>query len=117
MGDAAHATTPWQGSGGGICIEDSMILSSLLGQAKSPAEARVALKVYDQVRRPRTQRLVDSSYTTGQILMGQYEESGLDAEKLRKVLAPRWDFIFDFDNVRHREEALELMRKEVAASG
>jgi salicylate hydroxylase len=111
MGDAAHATTPWQGSGGGMSIEDSLILSTLLGRAKTPAEARTALKVYDQVRRPRTQRIVESSRGTGLIVSGLGEETKLDLGKLRAKLLPRWDFIIDFDNEKHRDEAVEMMER------
>jgi len=113
MGDAAHATTPWQGSGGGMSIEDSLILSALLGRAKTPAEALAALKVYDQVRRPRTQRIVESSRGTGLIMAGLGEETKLDFEKLRANLLPRWDFIVDSDNEKHRDEALEMMEREL----
>ncbi|KAI1772912.1 FAD/NAD(P)-binding domain-containing protein [Hypoxylon cercidicola] len=113
MGDAAHATTPWQGSGGGMSIEDSLILSALLGRAKSPTEALTALKVYDHVRRPRTQRIVESSRVTGLILAGRGEETGLDLGMLREKLVPRWDFIADFDNEKHRDEAVELMEREL----
>ncbi|OAX78601.1 hypothetical protein ACJ72_07091 [Emergomyces africanus] len=61
IGDAAHATTPCQGSGCSMSFEDRLILSTLLGRSKSPGEALVALRVYDQVHRPRTQRIVESS--------------------------------------------------------
>ena len=60
MGDAAHgqwcpqkhdsprwsasdiliATVPFQASGGGMCVEDTLILSTLLGRSKSREEAR-----------------------------------------------------------------------------
>lgn len=96
-----------------MCIEDSMVMSTLLGNAKSPAEAQVALKVFDQVRRPRTQRLVESSNLTGRMLTGKHAESGLDSGKLKKVLAPRWDFIIDFDNEKARDEAVDLMKAEI----
>lgn len=96
-----------------MCIEDSMVMSTLLGNAKSPAEAQVALKVFDQVRRPRTQRLVESSNLTGHILTGKYAESGLDSKKLKKALAPRWDFIVDFDNEKARDEAVDVMKAEI----
>ncbi|KAF2229933.1 salicylate hydroxylase [Viridothelium virens] len=112
-GDAAHATTPWQGSGGGMSIEDSLILSTLLGRAKTPAEALTALKVYDHVRRPRTQRIVESSRGTGLIVNGLGEDTKLDFEKLRANLLPRWDFIIDFDNEKHRDEAVEMMEREL----
>lgn len=109
MGDAAHATTPWQGSGCGMSFEDSLILSTLLGRSTTPAESLVALQIYDQVRRPRTQRIVESSRGTGLMLVGKGEVTGLDLEKLRQDLLPRWDFIIDFDNGKARDEAVEMM--------
>ncbi|KAK8066866.1 FAD/NAD(P)-binding domain-containing protein [Apiospora hydei] len=108
-GDAAHATTPWQGSGAGMSIEDSLILSTLLGQAKNPKQACAGLKIYDKLRRGRTQQVVESSRGTGVILTGKGEETGLELEKLRKNALPRWDFIVDFDVKKHREEAVEMM--------
>ncbi|KAI6084895.1 FAD/NAD(P)-binding domain-containing protein [Hypoxylon rubiginosum] len=116
MGDAAHATTPWQGSGGGMTIEDSLVLSTLLGRAKTPAEAQTALKVYDKIRRPRTQRIVESSRGTGMILNGRGEETGLDLGKLREKLLPRWDFIIDYDNKAHLKEAVDMMERELKGS-
>ncbi|KAK6008111.1 hypothetical protein QM012_000014 [Aureobasidium pullulans] len=72
IGDAAHATGPHHGAGAGICIEDSAILAELLHLAWSRLEegsARTsrtevleqALEVFDEVRRERTQWLVQSS--------------------------------------------------------
>ncbi|OTA87202.1 hypothetical protein M434DRAFT_399576 [Hypoxylon sp. CO27-5] len=116
MGDAAHSTTPWQGSGGGMSIEDSLILSTLLGRAISPAEALTALEVYDLVRRPRTQRIVESSRTTGTILTGSNKEMGLDPKKLRSFMS-RWDFIIDIDMEKHRNEALEMMESRLKVEG
>ncbi|KJZ79206.1 hypothetical protein HIM_01357 [Hirsutella minnesotensis 3608] len=114
VGDAAHATTPWQGSGCGMSIEDSLILSALLGRSKNISQARVALQVYDQVRRPRTQRIVESSRGTGTIMTGRGAVTGLDFDKLRKELLPRWDFIIDFDNEKARNEAVEMMESKLA---
>ncbi|KAI0182210.1 salicylate hydroxylase [Xylaria flabelliformis] len=109
IGDAAHSTTPWQGSGGGMSIEDSLILSTLLGRAKTPAEALTALQVYDQARRPRTQRIVESSRVTGTILTGSEQ---LDPEALRTFMS-RWDFIIDIDMEKHRDEAIQLMETKL----
>ncbi|KAK7954734.1 salicylate hydroxylase [Apiospora saccharicola] len=111
-GDAAHATTPWQGSGGGMSIEDSLILSALLGRATTPEEALKALKIYGEVRRPRTQRIVESSKGTGLIATGRGEETGLELEKLREKMMPRWDFILDFDVEKHLADAVAMMAKE-----
>jgi salicylate hydroxylase len=113
MGDAAHATTPWQGSGGGMSIEDSLVLSTLLGRSKTAAEAQTSLEVYDQVRRPHTQRIVESSRGTGQIVLGLEEETELDLGELKANLLPRWDFIVEFDNEKHRDEAVEIMERKM----
>ncbi|KAL1871086.1 hypothetical protein Daus18300_004831 [Diaporthe australafricana] len=108
-GDAAHSTTPWQGSGGGMSIEDSFTLSTLLEHAKTPVEAIAALKVYDQVRRPRTQRIVESSRATGDMLIGVHE---LDSRTAKSFMS-RWDFIIDIDMEKHRDEALQMMEDEL----
>lgn len=113
MGDAAHATSPWQSAGGGMSIEDSLILSTLLGRSKTRIEALTALKVYDRVRRPRTQRIVESSRETGLIVNGLGEEMGLGFGKLKEKLLRRWDFIIDFDNEKGRDEAVEMMEREL----
>jgi salicylate hydroxylase len=113
MGDAAHATSPWQGAGGGMSIEDSLVLSSLLGRSNTPNEALVALKIYDKVRRPRTQHIVESSRGTGLIVNGLGDETKLDFRKLREKLLSRWDFIIDFDNEKARDEAVEMLTREL----
>lgn len=96
-----------------MCVEDTLILSTLLGRSKSREEALVALKVYDQVRRPRTQDIVKSSLTTGFMLMGIDENIGIDQDKITTALGPRWDFILDFDNKAHRDDAIARMDAEL----
>ena len=96
-----------------MSIEDSLILSTLLGHAKCPAEARIALRVYDSVRRPRTQSVVDSSKGTGQIVTSQDPETGLDASKLREKLRHRWNFILDFNVLEHKDQAIRQMEAEL----
>lgn len=52
-------------AGGGMCMEDSLILSTLLGLSKTPSQARAALDAYSEIRMPRTQRIVDASRLMG----------------------------------------------------
>ncbi|KAI1352182.1 salicylate hydroxylase [Xylaria sp. FL0043] len=108
VGDAAHATTPWQGSGTGLAIEDAMVLGALLAEISSSKDIESAFRAYDEVRRPRCQQVIDSSRETGRIFCGQ---SGLQADKLRGLLAPRWDFIFGLDMEAHKQDALAKMRE------
>lgn len=100
-----------------MSIEDSLILSSVLGRATNVSEALVGLRAYDEIRRPRTQRIVESSRGTGDILTGRGKETKLDPVAIDEKLFPRWDFIHEFDVAKHREDALELMDKYLASEG
>lgn len=111
MGDAAHATTPWQGAGAGQAFEDAAVLGALLESTTSAEGIEAAFKAYDIVRRPRCQRVIDSSRGTGEIACGQNKDIGLDPDKLRNALATRWAFIFAMDLETHKQEALEKMRQ------
>ncbi|CRG87027.1 hypothetical protein PISL3812_04041 [Talaromyces islandicus] len=85
-GKAAHTTTPWQGSGGCMSMEGNLVLSTLLGHAKTAFAAQIDPKVYDPVRRPRTQRIVKSSQDMGLTVSGLNEQLVLSSEKLRAEL-------------------------------
>lgn len=108
LDDAAHATTPWQGAGTGLAIEDAMVLGALLAIITSADDIDAAFLAYDAVRRPRCQQVIDSSRETGLILCGQ---SGVEASHLRELLMPRWNFIFGLDMPAHKQKALEKMRE------
>ncbi|KAI1147678.1 salicylate hydroxylase [Nemania diffusa] len=104
MGDAAHASTPWMGAGAGIAIEDAMVLGVLLAKVTSPEEIAAAFKAYDMVRRPRCQKVVDSSRETGLIFCGEF---GLEVAELKARISPKWDFIYGLDMEAHIKEAME----------
>jgi salicylate hydroxylase len=106
-GDAAHAMTPWQGSGAAMALEDAVILGSLFAQIDSPDQVGRILNVYDKVRRPRTQRVALSSRITGRILSGIDKEVGLDIIKLHDALKDRWIYIHEFNLDKHIETAIQ----------
>jgi salicylate hydroxylase len=111
MGDAAHCMTSWQGSGAGQAIEDAMILHTLLEQVKDPGQLPAAFRAYDQVRRPRTQRVVHSSSGTGVIMCGCGEDIGLDIAKILELLPQRWNFIYNHDQAEHKRAALAAFKE------
>ncbi|KAI4150841.1 MAG: hypothetical protein LQ340_003864 [Diploschistes diacapsis] len=110
-GDAAHAMTPWQGSGAGMAIEDAVILGTVFSAVKTREQIGNALKAYDAVRRPRTQRVAESSRRTGRILSGLEDGVRLDFQKMHDALASRWEYIYDFDLGKHTEEALAVLER------
>ena len=50
MGDAAHATTPYQGQGAGKAIEDALVPETLLGRLHDSKYIPNTFVSYDQVR-------------------------------------------------------------------
>lgn len=82
------------------------MLGLLLGKASGAEDIDAAFKAFDAVRRPRCQRIIDSSRGTGQIFCGQHQGIGLNVQKLRDELATRWEFIHGIDLEAHKEEAL-----------
>ncbi|KAI0898848.1 mannitol 1-phosphate dehydrogenase [Annulohypoxylon nitens] len=108
LGDAAHATTPHQGSGAGMCVEDSFILSSLVGEAKSVQDLDKVFKAYDEIRRPRTQKLVETSREAG--MLYEFELEGDDLEAIEKNFKSRMSWIWDADLQQELEKALEIFR-------
>jgi len=109
VGDAAHATSPWQGAGAGQAFEDAVILETLFRKVQSRRDIEAAFKAFDAVRRPRGQQVIDSSRGTGKILTGSDEAVGLDPDKMRAALGPRWAFIMSLNLNEHKKEALQKM--------
>ncbi|KAI0723589.1 FAD/NAD(P)-binding domain-containing protein [Earliella scabrosa] len=66
LGDAAHAMTPFQGAGAGQCFEDAYLLAQLLSSANVTKDnVPLALKVYDEIRRPFSQNVAALSLLSG----------------------------------------------------
>lgn len=109
IGDAAHCMMPWQGAGAGAgaALEDAMVLETLLKEVKEPAQIEHAFKAFNQVRRPRTQQMVESSAIMGLMFCGRGPAIGLDPDKLREGMASKWDFIYGLDMKEHKKEALK----------
>ncbi|RPD62098.1 FAD/NAD(P)-binding domain-containing protein [Lentinus tigrinus ALCF2SS1-7] len=68
VGDAAHAMMHHLGSGSGQCYEDAWMLAQFLGNANITKDnAAVALRVYDEIRRPFAQRVADLSVRAAEL--------------------------------------------------
>lgn len=109
LGDAAHASTPHQGSGAGMALEDAFIMSNLLGCMEREEEIEVAFKAYDKVRRPRTQELVKTSKECGELFDFEDESVGDDLERFRENIGQRMKWIWHEDLQEHLMEAKRAM--------
>ncbi|KAK3683009.1 salicylate hydroxylase [Podospora appendiculata] len=119
VGDAAHATTPWQGAGAGQAFEDAVILGHLMSNLSSdPSDSTrpvdkiaAAFQAFDAVRRPRCQRVIDSSRDTGVLTCGQDPDAGLNPDKMRAAFGGRWTFIFGLDLDEYKQDAMGKMHE------
>ncbi|KAF2105962.1 mannitol 1-phosphate dehydrogenase [Lophiotrema nucula] len=106
VGDAAHATTPHQGAGAGMCIEDAAILSAVLKEANDIEGLKKAFAAYDEVRRPRTQKNVVTSKEAG--MLYDFELEGDDLDKIEENDRNRMYWIWDEDLDAEVEQARKL---------
>lgn len=86
LGDAAHAPTPDIGQGAGFAIEDAVVLAAALGEHD---DLRLALGIYDEARRPRTQRLARLSGRLGRLLEGRTALGATVRNAMARVMPPR----------------------------
>ncbi|KAF1845985.1 FAD/NAD(P)-binding domain-containing protein [Cucurbitaria berberidis CBS 394.84] len=133
LGDVAHAGGPHQGAGAGQCLEDSLVLSRVLGKLyhstpfftlASPSPLRTtiieaAFQAYDEVRRPRAQEQVRTSQQCGEIYNLMDPVAGDDIPKVLASLHGRFGWIWlhdlasDVRQVEERFEELAGVRNEV----
>ena len=113
MGDAAHASTPHQGAGAGMAIEDALILSTLLGSLQQSSDIEAAFRAFDAVQRPRTQKLATTSRAAGEIYELQDQSICDDLEALHRDLSSRLRWIWDHDLDLQLAEAKEVLRTGV----
>ncbi|KAL9114679.1 MAG: hypothetical protein Q9227_001357 [Pyrenula ochraceoflavens] len=109
-GDAAHASTPHQGAGAGMAVEDAYLLSMVLKDVRQEGDLEKAFRAYDEVRRPRTQRLVRTSEECGML----YDlEATDDLGELAENLGQRMKWIWEKDIAEDVERARERFRSLV----
>lgn len=61
IGDAAHATLPNLAQGAAMCTEDAAVLAECLSRVKGASEIPKATALFEEIRKPRTERIQDVS--------------------------------------------------------
>ena len=115
MGDAAHASTPYQAQGAGQAIEDACVLSALFEKVLVSDDIPKALSAYDQIRRPRAQKNVSTSRESGKLMAMQLEGVGSDLAKMQERFETRMKWIWEMDLEKQNEEALRLFEEAKGA--
>jgi salicylate hydroxylase len=114
VGDAAHATMPFNGQGAAQSIEDAALLTALCAHVTDlEKHAEPALKVYDELRRPRTQRAAEYSRQFGRMYAFAEEGVGDDLGKMRAILGAGAKYTNDVDLKGLNEEAVRRLLEAV----
>lgn len=87
LGDAAHAPTPQLTSGGGLAIEDAVVLAECL---RAPGTAMEALEAYSRRRIPRVKRVWEASR---QLSQWERDDPLGNAEKTAALLLDTYRFL------------------------
>ncbi|OKL61229.1 hypothetical protein UA08_03486 [Talaromyces atroroseus] len=121
LGDAAHATSPHHGAGGGFCIEDSAVLATLLLAAVEtradkegkdiPFESVFA--AFDASRRERSQWLVQSSRFIGDCYQWRAEGVDRDFVRMEEEINRRVGIVSTFDVMDACEKAKEDLARRL----
>ena len=113
IGDAAHAMTAFQGQGAGQAIEDACVLQALFEEVHHEEGIPNALAAYDQVRRPRAERIVTTSREAGYLATMQLEGVRDDLGKMRESWEKRWNWIWNRDIEAQNRAAVALFEESL----
>lgn len=95
LGDSAHGSTPFQGAGAGMAVEDAYVLGRLLQHAKKATDLPVVFEAFSRARVERTNKLVKTSREAGHVW--HFETEGDDIDKIRENLKDRMRWIWEND--------------------
>lgn len=98
-----------------MAIEDAAVLSRLLGAIERPdrKDFKAAFRVYDALRRPRTQKLVTTSREAG--MLYEFQVPGIldDIEKVRADIDQRVRWIWNVNVEELCQEAVSLLKDDL----
>ncbi|KAK4500395.1 hypothetical protein PRZ48_008584 [Zasmidium cellare] len=113
LGDVAHASSPGQAAGAGQGLEDAAILSHLLCLANSADQVKQVFSVYDCIRRPRAQKVVQTSEEAGEMYIWNAPGIEEDMSKIVDNANARLHWIWQHDLQEDVARAETMFLKEV----
>ncbi|CZR60119.1 uncharacterized protein PAC_10014 [Phialocephala subalpina] len=113
VGDAAHATMPFNGQGAAQSIEDAALLTALFAHVTELEWVERAFSVYDELRRPRTQKVAEISRKFGRMYAFAEEGVGDDLDKMRAILGAGAKYTNDVDLEKLNEEGVRRLLEAV----
>ena len=116
-GDAAHATSPHKGSGAGLAIEDSAVLSEMIADERvtSSSDLETVFAAFNEVRKERGQWLVRASRRAGDLYEWRVEGVGKDFKRIEEEMNESNAVIADVEVRKMCNEAVEVLGKRLGS--
>lgn len=111
VGDAAHATAPHAGNGAAQAIEDVSILTHIFAHVKSRNHIDAALKAFDKVRRPRSQKVIEITRQFGRLY--SQDEKERDIEDMMRQMREGGMYTNGVDMDAQVRAAVSAFRREI----
>jgi salicylate hydroxylase len=96
-----------------MAIEDAAVLSTLLSHVQKPSEMETAFRVYDELRRPRSQRLVTTSNEAGRLYEFQLPGIHDDPRKCAENVNERLKWVWNFDLDEECQRAIKRLNESI----
>lgn len=111
MGDAAHASMPYAGNGAAQALEDVAVIDHLFSRLESAEQLPALFKAYDEVRRPRSQEVVDLARKFGRVYAYAEPTVANTPEEMGKFFGSASKLTNEFDVQKQNDEAMEIFLK------
>ena len=97
LGDSVHSTLPHQGQGCCMAVESAAALAVLLKNAKDGDTPEVVFRKYSELRKPRTDKMTETSAAAGRKVLSSGPESIEQEDFLREKIERNWNWIEEYD--------------------
>ncbi|KAI1780185.1 FAD/NAD(P)-binding domain-containing protein [Hypoxylon cercidicola] len=122
VGDSCHAMLPYLGQGANSAIEDGAVLGRLLGHIKTTEQIGKALRMYEELRKPRGDTIVREAFKQrdvyhmldgpkqrerDQLLMSQ-KDRGMEENPIRWCCPQVQPWLFGYDACAEVDKAVNM---------
>ncbi|KAL1968832.1 hypothetical protein VTN77DRAFT_1193 [Rasamsonia byssochlamydoides] len=111
LGDSAHSTLPHQGQGSCMAIESGIALATILKYWKANEDLGSAFQFYQDLRKPRTDRVTKTSYEAGKLASSDNPDQ-LDETFNPEAILKRMRWIMEYDvleDLRSRNASVQYL--------
>ncbi|EXJ81534.1 hypothetical protein A1O1_07598 [Capronia coronata CBS 617.96] len=96
VGDSVHSTLPHQGQGTCMAIESGITLATILKRWRAGDDLNAAFQLYQDIRKPRTDKVTQTSYEAGLLASADLPE-GFTENFKPELLKERMKWIMEAD--------------------